>query len=64
MGLRGDPKKLTTFAKQLRALPVTLAAAVATEAAPALTGLTHGAFTGAATGGSRAGGHYANARTR
>ncbi len=49
MGLRGDPKKLTTFAQTLRKLPVTLAAAVATEAAPALTGLTHGAFTGGQT---------------
>jgi hypothetical protein len=49
MGLKGDPKRLTTFAKQLRALPITLAAAVATEAAPALTGLTHGAFTGGQT---------------
>lgn len=49
MGLRGDPKKLTTFAAKLRALPVTMAAAVASEAAPAMTGLTQGAYSGGQT---------------
>jgi len=49
MGLRGDSKKLTTFAAKLRALPVTMAAAVASEAAPAMTGLTQGAYSSAQT---------------
>lgn len=44
MGLKGNPHKLTTFAQQLRKLPVTLAASVAMDAAPALTGLTQSAY--------------------
>jgi len=49
MGLKGDPNKLKTLAAQLRALPVTMAAAVASEAAPAMTELTQGAYSGGQT---------------
>lgn len=49
MGLKGDPSKLKTFAAKLRALPVTLAAEVATDAAPAMTELAQGAYDGGRT---------------
>ena len=49
MGLKGNPSKLKTFAAKLRALPVTMAASVATEAAPAMTSLTQGAYAGGQT---------------
>jgi hypothetical protein len=49
MGLKGDVGKLRTFKQQLRDFPVTLAAAVASEAAPAMTGLAQGAYSGGQT---------------
>ena len=49
MGLKGNPGRLTTFAAKLRALPVTLAAEVATSAAPAMTDLTQQAYDGGQT---------------
>lgn len=44
MGLKGDPNKLRSFAQKLKALPITLAAEVATDAAPAMTELTQQAY--------------------
>lgn len=49
MGLKGDPNKVRSFAQKLKALPVTLAASVATDAAPAMTGLTQQAYDGGQT---------------
>lgn len=49
MGLKGNPQRIKTFAAQLRALPITLAAAVAEKAAPAMTELTTSAYDGGKT---------------
>jgi hypothetical protein len=44
MGLGGDPRRITTLAQKLRALPITLAADVSKAGAAAFTELTHGAY--------------------
>lgn len=49
MGLKGDVGKLRTFKQQLREFPLTLAAAVAGDAAPAMTDLAAGAYDGGRT---------------
>jgi hypothetical protein len=49
MGLKGDVGKLRTFKQQLREFPITLAAAVARDAAPAMTDLTTSAYDGGRT---------------
>jgi hypothetical protein len=56
--LKGNLASINGFKGRLRSLPVKLAQSVATRAAPAMTGLTRGAFDGGRTvyGGTRPGG--------
>lgn len=48
-GLRGNPATLQTFKKRIQRFPVVLAQSVATEAAPELTALAAGAYSGGRT---------------